>query len=63
MEGFVNWLFLVFHVHQYDVLEKKRIERYNGTINDPKALPHSIEYVYVTKCKHCGKIVSKVISQ
>ena len=46
----------LFHKHNWEVIEKRLINVYDGT-----ELPVEFKYVIIQRCKDCGKIRKQVI--
>ena len=48
-----QWIKCMIGAHEYEILEKHSISNVH---KEPVAV------VYVSKCKHCGKIITKKVS-
>ena len=51
---FKKWLVNLFHVHDWDIIEAKRI--YVHADNDLNSIPTYHKYLFIQQCKTCGKI-------
>ena len=48
-----QWIKCLIGAHEYELLEKQEVKTIRGEI---------ASVAYVNRCKHCGKIISKVVN-
>lgn len=54
----MDWLKKIFHIHEWEEIEKFKINVYDS---DYGSRPIYTKYVYIQRCKICNKIRKQII--